>query len=460
MSEYEIDLSGLMAENTPTPEAPDPIAKEPMEPEAFSPAAEEPAAFTPEPTPAPAEAPQWSFPPSPPRKHKKTGMRILAAGLVVVAVAAGCVLTSLRLNRQWQAESKHNQFLIEQLQNQIADLQEQIKDNSYTGNGNSVSGTPGAPEGYLTPGQVYAQNVKSVVAISNQGITTNIYGQVSETASSGSGFIISADGYVVTNYHVIEDARRLTVILHDGSEYDATVVGHDAANDLAVLKIDGENLRPAAIGSSDDLIVGDQVVAIGNPLGELTNSLTAGYVSAKGRTVNTDGARINMLQTDAAINPGNSGGPLFNMKGEVVGITTAKFSGTTGSGASIEGIGFAIPMDDVAKKISNLIQYGYVNSAYLGVTVRDVSQEVSEAYGVPMGASVDSVAAGSCAQKAGIQARDIIVSLGGREITSLNDLTQALLYFKGGDRTTVTVWRSGILHELEIALDLHPNIAD
>ncbi len=446
MTEYETDLSGLLADDAAAPAAPNPV---PPVPEAYTPA----------PVP-PAQPPQQAAAPAKkPSIGNKILLLVVAASVTLVLVAAGYSFTFSQMNRQLLEQKQSYQLQIDKLQGKIEDLQQQVNDNSYTGGGNSVSGTPSAPEGSLTPGQVYAQNVRSVVAISSQGLTTNIYGQVSETASSGSGFVISADGYVVTNYHVIEDAQRLTVILYDGTEYAATVVGQDTANDLAVLKIEAQGLSFATLGSSDDLIVGDQVVAIGNPLGELTNTLTVGYVSAKERTVNTTGARINMLQTDAAINPGNSGGPLFNMKGEVVGITTAKISGTTESGASLEGLGFAIPIDDVAKKISNLINYGYVNSAYLGVTVRDVSQEVSETYGVPMGASVDSVVPGSCSQIAGIQAKDIIVELGGYRISSLNDLTQALLHFKGGDTTTVTVWRSGILHELEITLDLHPSAA-
>lgn len=164
-----------------------------------------------------------------------------------------------------------------------------------------------------------------------------------------------------------------------------------------------------SIGNSDDLEVGDQVAAIGNPLGELTSTQTVGYVSAKDRSVNTDGTIINMLQTDAAINSGNSGGPLFNMNGEVVGITTAKYSGSTSSGASIEGIGFAIPINDVMKLVDDLMEYGYITGqAYLGVTInsKDLDASTAAAYGLPVGARVESVTEGSCAQKAGLQAGD------------------------------------------------------
>ena len=150
-------------------------------------------------------------------------------------------------------------------------------------------------EGMLTPGQVYAQNVSAVVAISNEALTTNFYGQVSKKASSGTGFIISADGYVVSNYHVVEGATKLTVLTFDGTEYHAELIGHDATNDVALLKIEAENLPCVKIGSSDSMAVGDQVAAIGNPLGELTSTLTVGYISAKDRIVSTDGTAINMM---------------------------------------------------------------------------------------------------------------------------------------------------------------------
>jgi serine protease Do len=233
-------------------------------------------------------------------------------------------------------------------------------------------------------------------------------------------------------------------------------VGSDAGNDLALLKINATGLKTAKLGSSDALIVGDMVVAIGNPLGELTNSLTVGYVSAKDRTVSTEGTLMNMLQTDAAINPGNSGGPLFNMKGEVIGITTAKYSGTTSSGASIEGIGFAIPIDDVTKMISDIMTHGYVTGAYLGVSVADIDDAQASYYG--SGAYVMEVVDGYCAKKAGIQPGDLIVDVGGYRVESVAGLTRALRNFSSGDTTTITVLRKGREVVLEITLDERPNL--
>lgn len=377
----------------------------------------------------------------------------IAAVLTVALVAGSCAVTAATVNSRWEKKTS----LMEQTLNlKIADLQNRLNTGSSGSDGISVTGSPVSTGEGLTPSQVYARNVDSVVAISNQGITTNIYGQVSETASSGTGFILSEDGYVVTNYHVVEDATTLTVITFDGTEYDARLVGYDSSNDVALLKVEATGLTPVTIGSSDDLIVGDQVVAIGNPLGELTSSLSVGYVSAKDRTINTEGTYINMIQIDAAINPGNSGGPLFNMKGDVVGITTAKYSGSTSTGATIEGIGFAIPMDDVMSIVSDLKQYGYVTGAYLGISVTNVTDEVVASYGLPHGAKVESVTSGSCAEKAGLQQRDIITGLGSYEVTSITDLTRALRKFQPGDTTTITVYRSGQTLDLTVTLDAKP----
>jgi serine protease Do len=195
------------------------------------------------------------------------------------------------------------------------------------------------------------------------------------------------------------------------------------------------------------------VVAIGNALGELSFSLTVGYVSGIDRDVNTDGSMMSMLQTDAAINSGNSGGPLFNAKGEVIGINTAKYSGTTSSGASIEGISFAIPMDDVIGMLEDLRDFGYIKGASMGVYVKNVDAADAEMYNLPMGVYVQDVIAGKAAEKAGIQARDIITELGGYKIENMNDLTRALRNFEGGQTATVTVWRGGTEKILAITFD-------
>ena len=229
---------------------------------------------------------------------------------------------------------------------------------------------------------------------------------------------------------------------------------------MALLKVEASGLPAVKIGSSDKLAIGDMVCAIGNPLGSLTATLTVGYVSGKDRQVTTDNSTINMIQTDAAINSGNSGGPLFNMYGEVVGITSAKYSGTTSSGASIEGISFAIPIDDVMSIISDLQEYGYVTGAYLGVTVQDTDAAAAKLYGMPTGAYVNSVVSGGSADRAGVQPKDIIIGLGDIEVTNRTELTRALRRFKAGDETTITVIRSGERITLNITLDEKPKDLD
>lgn len=362
--------------------------------------------------------------------------------LVVMAVVISTVVTAVALDQRWQ---KRFDILNLTMQDKNAALQAQI-DLMTKENGGMAA--PAAPGEWMTPGQVYEQNVDAVVAIS-------AYGKNGTYQSMGSGFILSADGYVVSNYHVVEGTEKIEVLTVDSGSYEATLVGFDQTNDIALLKVDAQDLPFVAVGSSDQLRVGDQVAAIGNPLGDLTSTMTVGYVSAKDRIVTTDGSTINMIQTDAAINSGNSGGPLFNMNGEVVGITTAKFSGTSTSGVSIEGIGFAIPMDDVIGMIDDLRELGYIAGAYLGVMVMDVDP-AAQAYGLPAGAFVDEVTPGYAAEAAGMLAQDIIVSLGGYDVTSVSELTRMLRKFEPGQTVSVTVYRAGREVQLRVTLDEKP----
>lgn len=397
-------------------------------------------------------------------RKKKNGMKvfkILLSSLLILALVVGSNIATAWYITAWsnqkidELEEKLNKYYTATSKSD-AQLREEMQDIS-TNDGTTIVLPDGEVfEGALSPAQVYAMNVNAVVAISNQGLTTNIFGQTSETASSGTGFVISEDGYIISNYHVVAGATKLSVITADGGEYNARLVGYDETNDISVLKIEANGLKHVLMGSSDALVTGDQVAAIGNPLGELTSTLTVGYISAKDRIVNTDGTAMNMLQTDAAINSGNSGGPLFNMRGEVIGITTSKYTGTSASGATIEGIGFAIPIDDVKDIVEDLLNFGYIKSGYLGVMVQDVAEADSQRYGLPLGALVLEVTAGTCAEKAGIQNSDIIVDIGGHKITSINDLTRALRAFEGGEETVITVYRSGKEIALPAILDSKP----
>ncbi len=394
-------------------------------------------------------------PPKKPKKAKKPrkpiGKTILAAVLAVALVAGGCFITASAVNKYWEDRTEDT---IKMLTGKIDELQKQIDQSA-----SSAIGAIPTDGSAMTPSQLYAANVNSVVAISTTVQASNFYGS-SQGTSSGSGFVLTEDGYVITNYHVVENATAIEVITHDGTEYTAKLVGHDANNDLAVLKVEASGLAAATLGSSNDLVIGDMVAAIGNPLGELASTQTIGYVSGIDREVATDSiTTISMIQTDAAINPGNSGGPLFNMKGEVIGITTAKYSGTTGSGASIEGIGFAIPIDDVEPLIADLIDYGYVTGAYLGVSVSNTDAESAAMFGLPTGAYIQSVESGGAADRAGIQAKDIVIALGEHTVSNVTDLTRALRNFKAGDVTTVKLIRSGRELTLEITLDEKPQTA-
>jgi len=399
--------------------------------------------------------PQPEAPKKQPKVKKQSGGFWKKAGAVALAIAllvGSNAITAALVSSRWDNALYETE---KQFDKQNQDLKQQIA--SASNANTALAGGSVAPGEALTPAQVYAKNVNSVVAISATVQSANIYGQITEGASSGSGFILTQDGYVVTNCHVVEGASSVSIITYDGTEYPAKIVGYDDNNDVAVLKAEVEGLSPVTLGSSSDLIIGDMVVAIGNPLGELTSTQTVGYVSGKGREVATDSlTTISMIQTDAAINPGNSGGPLFNMAGEVVGITTAKYSGTTNSGASIEGIGFAIPIDDVLSMIDDLVEYGYVTGAYLGVTVRNTDEAAAAMYNLPSGAYVDSVVEGGSADRAGVQPKDIIIDLGGHTVTNVTTLTRALRNFKAGDTTSITVIRSGMQLELTITLDEKP----
>ena len=293
----------------------------------------------------------------------------------------------------------------------------------------------------MTPAEVYAANVNSTVGITTS-VTTNYWGFQTTSAASGSGFILTADGYVLTNYHVIESSSSISVTLYDGKSYDATLIGYDESSDIAVLKIDAEGLTPVVLGDSDNLNVGDSVVAIGNPLGELTFSLTSGAVSALNREITlSNSVTMNLIQTDCAINSGNSGGALFNLYGEVIGITNAKYSGS-GSGASIDNIGFAIPINHVRGIVESIIENGYVAKPYIGVNVSDVSEETM-GYGLPAGAAVKAVSEDSPAEKAGLQINDIITAVNGKEISGRTGLSEAVSAASVGDTLTLTVYRQG-----------------
>lgn len=313
----------------------------------------------------------------------------------------------------------------------------------------------------MTPDQLYAANLASCVGIT-VNTTVNVWGQTTTSAASGSGFVLSQDGYIATNYHVIESAVNdssvtIQVAFANGDKYDAKLVGGEKDNDVAVIKIEASGLTPVTLGDSDKLVVGESVYAIGNPLGELTYSLTDGIVSALDRLITTSDSggstTLNVLQTNCAINPGNSGGPLFDSYGNVIGITTAKYTQSS-SGVTAEGLGFALPINDVKDILADLIAHGYVTGKpYMGVQVSNVSSE-AQRYGISAGAAVSYVAEGSCAQKAGLKVNDIITAIDDTAIDSSTALTAALsTNYRAGDTATLTVIRDRQELKLTITFD-------
>ena len=414
--------------------------------------------------PAPQQEPPLEQAKKEIRSGKHTGLKLAAllAAVAIVAALGGSALTAAinALGQQNMAQQDTVDAMAEQpAEEQPADAAEpeapyQLARKPLPAELPSNDGGKS-----LTSKQVYKMNVGAVCGIATQ-VTTNVWGQTATASCAGSGFVLTQDGYIVTNNHVVSDADEGTIVvrLYSGEEYTADVVGTDSMNDVALLKIETEGLQTVTIGDSDEIEVGEIVEAIGNPLGELTFTMTAGYISALDREINADGTPINMLQTDAAINSGNSGGPLFDMNGNVIGITTAKVSGETESGVTIEGIGFAIPINDVLRVVYDLQQYGRVRGrAYLGVTLQDLDSTVAATYNLPAGPQIVTVTEGSCAEKAGLQPSDIILEFAGREIGSYTDLAAALSKQQAGDTVTMRIYRAGAELEVTLTLDERPD---
>lgn len=395
-----------------------------------------------------------------PKKKNGVGGRMVALLVAVALVASigGSALTTV-INNISRKNEEANAKAQETMSAQTVEPAQDDSQDTATENSSYSLEKSALPKSLssndtgksLTPKEVYAMNVNATVGIATQ-ITTNVWGQVASASASGSGFILTSDGYVVTNNHVVEGATSVTVKLYNGDEYDAEVIGTDEMNDVALLKIDATGLQAVTIGDSDQIEVGEEVIAIGNPLGELTFTMTAGVVSALDREINTDGKPINMLQTDVAINSGNSGGALFNSYGEVVGITNAKYSSSSSSGsASIDNIGFAIPINHVKNIITSIIEKGYIVKPYIGVSVTTVSSEMVS-YGLPQGAAVKAVSENSPAAECGLKINDIITAINGKEITTSSELVKIVSASQPGDEMTLTVYRQGEREQLTLTL--------
>jgi len=297
---------------------------------------------------------------------------------------------------------------------------------------------------------VAALTQNSVVEIRTESVSNSLFLRQFVTEGAGSGVIISEDGYIVTNNHVIEDARSILVALHDGTTYEAQLVASDSKMDIGVIKIEASGLTPAILGDSDSLSVGEPVVAVGNPLGQLGGTVTNGIVSALGREIILNNEHRNLLQTNAAINPGNSGGGLFNADGELIGIVVAK-----SSGEDVEGLGFAIPINDAKPIIEDLIAQGYVGGRVsLGITALDLTTpQLAAQYGFKTpGVYVQSVIENSSAANGGLQPGDCFVSINDTAIEAISDITSILNESSVGDQLMITVKRDGKIVELTLTL--------
>lgn len=307
--------------------------------------------------------------------------------------------------------------------------------------------------GNLTVTEIAKKVGPSIVGIKMSVKSTRQSGYFSMSPSSsdseGSGIIISSDGYIMTNYHVVQYSDKknyptanttLTVYLPDKREAQATFIGGDSENDLALIKINLTDLPAAELGDSSSVEVGDPAVAIGNPLGmEFAGSVTYGVISALNRQLNTGDVMMNLIQTDAAINPGNSGGALLNSKGQVIGINSAKISVT-----GVEGLGFAIPINTAKPIIEQLKAYGYVKGKPLiGISAQEVSEEISDMYGIPVGLYITDVASGGAAEAAGIRKGDVLIKMDGKTVKTMSDIDAIKKSHKAGDTVSGVVSRSG-----------------
>lgn len=303
----------------------------------------------------------------------------------------------------------------------------------------------------LTYAEIAEKVTPSVVGISIKGMQqqATMFGMMQQPVEgAGSGVIISEDGYIVTNAHVVDGATEIVVALASGDEYPAQVVGSDTDTDIAVLKIDANNLPALEMGSSDALKVGDVAVVVGNPLGRLQGSVSQGIISALNRELTIEGQTMSLIQTDAAVNEGNSGGALVNAQAQLVGVVNAKTSSV-----GVEGLGFAIPIDSVKSIITDLMEKGYVTGRpMIGFSPNDVTQQISRYYGLPMGVYVSSVTPFSAAEKAGLQVGDVITAINGEKVETTAELNAVKEQYNVGDTITLTVVRDGKQLDLDVVL--------
>ena len=377
--------------------------------------------------------------PSKPQKKKKE-KKYVSRGVFVVCLILSFILSSV---------------LGGLIGGAIGILAAQYGDNLITRNDSELShlNLSDATGSELTVAEIVDKNEDAVVEIVVSGTAENMWGQLQLVQGAGSGVIVTEDGYIATNHHVIQGANKVEVTLHNGSKYAARIIGSDPSNDIAVIKIEAKDLTTVTIGDSSTVDVGDLAVAIGNPLGQLGGTATSGIISALDRTLEVEGTTLTLLQTDAAINGGNSGGGLFNSRGELIGIVESK-----ASAVGVEGLAFALPINSVSEIIDDFIENGGKTTTAeptpaVGIVISDVSEENAQYYGLESAGVYIAQVTGQNAMAAGFQEMDRIVSFNGKEISSTNEFISLVRKCKVGDTVTIVVSRNGKLIEIKTVLE-------
>lgn len=402
----------------------------------------------------------YTYHTTPKEKKKRTGLLVV---LVCLALITGAVSWAINFMNLQVDVGDHNVTVslgedspeetgLTDAQPVEKTSEEDTHEETNTNDGLRITQTPYSVENYPTQDgnalslqQIYEKVSPSVASISC------VY---SGGSGSGTGIVLSEEGYIITNYHVIEEAARIYVLLGQDDQYEATLVGCDETTDLAVLKVEADNLQPAEFGDSDRLRVGDAVVAIGDPLGsQLRGTMTDGIVSAINRDLDLSGRQMTLIQTNAALNTGNSGGPLINCYGQVVGINTMKMSNYSSNNTTVEGLGFAIPIVQAKPILDELIERGYVSGRpAVGIQGQSVDLRVQLFYHLPAGVIVTGIVEDSNAFETGLQINDVIVKFDGIPISSLEDLVKAKSEYEAGDVIKLTIFRKGKYYSAEIEL--------
>ena len=381
----------------------------------------------------------------PPKSHRALLALLLVAVIFLGGIATAMSILNIRLFRE--LHQKEDALTVAYaVQSQTEAETEPPETQPREKASVDIQQTPGEegrqPE--LSFQEIYESNIPSVVSIT---------ASTGSGSATGTGVVLSANGYLVTNYHVVRQALSILVTLTDERELRASVIGEDPVSDLAVLRVDAADLTPASFGDSEKVRVGDTVVAIGDPLGvELRGTMTDGIVSAISRDVQVDGRTMNLIQTNAALNSGNSGGPLINRFGQVIGINTMKI-GAFADSSGVEGLGFAIPSATVQEVVNQLLSQGYVSGRpWLGVAGESFSAFYQRFYRIPKGLYVTEVQSGSPAEEAGLLAGDIILSADGSAVTDMESLDTQLYTHAPGDTMVLSVYRNGRQGEITVTL--------